>query len=474
MLSISLSAHALDLPDLGEVSRTSLSESNEDRIGQEVMRQIRDSGEYDNDPVLLEYLATLGDRLGSASPEPGTHFDFFAVRDPTLNAFALPGGYVGVHTGLISATRNESELAGVLGHEIGHVTQKHIARMVDNQKNSTLVSLLALAVAILAARSNSDVAQAAIASSQAYSLQSQLNFTRENEREADRVGLQTMSAAGYTPQGMESFFERLQAQGRLYESNAPAYLRTHPLTHERIADIQSRVAHMPYQQREDSLEYLFVRARVQAEEGDAQEAMKRFELKVKDHPEASSWYGLARAAIRANDLDRARAALAELAPYETRTPLVPLLRGEILMAANQTEEAVKVLAVAVKKYSSYRPLAYLYIRAQLRAKRPADAIAFIRSEQQVWASDINFFTLSAEAYQALGQQPKANLAQAEAYVLQGRVGAAIEQLQLAQRLKGADFYTQSIIDARLRQLKELQGKEGEKPPGDPEKQRFSQ
>ena len=462
ILCFTVPAHALDLPDLGEVSRASLSESGEDRIGREIMRQIRDSGDYLDDPVLLEYLARLGERLGSASPEPGKRFEFFAVRDPTLNAFALPGGYIGVHTGLISATRNESELAGVLGHELGHVTQSHIARMVDSQKNASVISLLALAVAILAARSNSDVTQAALASSQAYSIQNQLDFTRENEREADRVGLQTMTAAGYSPQGMAGFFERLQAQGRLYENNAPAYLRTHPLTYERIADMQNRLAKMPYDQHEDSLEYLIVRARVQAEEGDAAEASRRFEARVKEHGDAGNWYGLARAALRANDFKRAQAALEALSSFDSRSPLVAVLHGEILLAANRASAAVDVLGAALKRYRGYRPLAYLYARALLRANRPAEMLGFVREQQQVWASDIRFFTLSAEAYQALGQLSQANLAQAEAYALQDRIIAAIDQLQLAQKQKNTDFYTQSIIDARLRELKARQARETKK------------
>jgi predicted Zn-dependent protease len=454
ILCFTLPAHALELPDLGEVSRTSLSESGEDRIGREIMRQIRDSGDYYDDPVIMEYLTRLGEKLGSASPESGRRFEFFAVRDSTLNAFALPGGFVGVHTGLISATRNESELAGVLGHELGHVTQNHIARMVDSQKNASMVTLLALAVAILAARSNSDITQAALATSQAYSMQNQLDFTRENEREADRVGLQTMVAAGYSPQGMASFFERMQDQGRLYDNNAPAYLRTHPLTFERIADMQNRLSQMPYHQHEDSLEYLFVRARVQAEEGEAADALRRFEARVKERGDAGNWYGLARAALRTNDFQRAGTALEALSAYAGRSPLVAVLQAEILLAGNQAAEAAGVLGAALKRYSGYRPLAYLYARALLQAKQPAEALGFVREQQRFWASDIRFYTLAAEAHQALGQVSQANLAQAEAYILQDRIVAAIDQLQLAQKHRNTDFYTQSIIDARLRELKE--------------------
>jgi predicted Zn-dependent protease len=162
--------------------------------------------------------------------------------------------------------------------------------------------------------------------------------------------------------------------------------------------------------------------------------------------------------LRTNDLNRARAALKALAPQAGQSPLVALLQGEILLAANQPAEAANVLGIALKRFSSYRPLAYLYARALLRTNRPAEALAFVRDQQQIWASDIHLFSLLSEAHQALGQGSQAHLAQAEAYLLQGKVSTAIEQLQLAQRQKNSDFYTQSIIDARLRELKERQSK----------------
>ncbi|MEW5770094.1 MAG: M48 family metalloprotease [Pseudomonadota bacterium] len=460
-------AHALDLPDLGEISRATLSDSQEGRIGREVMRQIRDSGDYLDDPVLLAYLDGLGDRLAEASQEPGRRFEFFAVRDPSINAFALPGGYIGVHTGLLSAVRDESELAGVLAHEIAHVTQKHIARIVDAQRSSSLTSMLALAVAILAARSNSQVSQAAMATAQALSLQTQLDFTRENEREADRVGLQTLGAAGFAPQGMATFFERLQAQGRLYENNAPAYLRTHPLTFERIADMQNRLAELSYRQHEDSPEFRYVRARVQAEEGSPADAVARFEARLKTQDEgaakAESHYALARAALRDNDTARARAAYAALARYDAgqalSSPLVALLNGELLLAEKKAREAAAATGESFKRHPGYRPLAYLHARALLRAGRPGEALDFLVRQQRFWAADTQFQRLAAESYQALGQAARAHLAQAEVYVLEDRIGPAIEQLQLAQGQRGTDFYTQSIIDARLRELKERQAGE---------------
>lgn len=453
-------AHGAGLPDLGDSSRVALSEVQENQIGREIMRQVRDDAAYLDDPVLEDYLTSLGDKLASASPAPGRRYEFFPVRDPSINAFALPGGYIGVHTGLISAARNESELAGVLSHEIAHVTQHHIARMVGAQKISGIATLAALAVAILAARSNSQASEAVIATAQAMNIQNQLDFTREHEREADRTGLQILSDAGFAPQGMATFFERLQAQGRLYENNAPAYLRTHPLTYQRIADMQNRVAQMPYRQHVDSLEFLFARARIQANEGEAADALRHFEAQARSKPEPSAWYGLARAALRAGKPERAHGALASLDASQASAPAVLVLKVELALSERQPDRALALLGAALPAHASYRPLAYLKARALLAAGKPREVLKFIAEQQRTWIADARLYALLAEAHQALGNPAQAHLAQAEFYALQDRQGAAIEQLQLAQKSGGADFYTQSIIDARLREMQ--RGQQAEK------------
>lgn len=450
------SSLAAGLPDLGDTSRTALSESQEVQIGREIMRQVRDDADYLDDPVLEDYLSQLGDKLAAASPEAERRFAYFPVRDATINAFALPGGHIGVNTGLISATRNESELAGVLAHETAHVTQHHIARMVDDQKFMGIATLAALAVAILAARSNSQVSEAAIATSQALNLQNQLNFTRANESEADRVGLQILIGAGFDPQGMVTFFERLQAQGRLYENNAPAYMRTHPLTYQRIADMQNRVAQLPYKQHADSLEYQFARARIQASEGEAADALRRFESQATTKAEPAVWYGLARAAMRAGKPERARAALARLDPGVESSPMVLALKAELALNERQPGRAIDLLARAMSSHASYRPLTYLYATALLAAGKPREALIFVGEQQRTWLADARLYALLAQAHQALGEFTQSHLAQAESYALQDRQGAAIEQLQLAQKSGGADFYTLSIIDARLREMKRAQ------------------
>jgi predicted Zn-dependent protease len=193
-------------------------------------------------------------------------FEFFVIEDKSVNAFALPGGFIGVYTGLIVTAQSESELAAVLAHEIGHVSQRHIARLFTQQKQAGMASLAALALAILAARSSPDLAQAAVAATQYATYQTAVNFTRDNEREADRVGVQILEKSGFDPHAMPAFLERLQRSYRLVETNAPSYARTHPLTYERIADVQNRVEGVPYRQVPDSLDFMLVRARLQARE----------------------------------------------------------------------------------------------------------------------------------------------------------------------------------------------------------------
>ena len=264
-LALAFPVHAVNLPDLGDVGASELSPAAERRLGDRIIQQIRwRDAAYLDDPEIEDYVNRLGRRLVAASDDPTRAFEFFVVRDPTLNAFALPGGYIGVHSGLILAAESESELASVLGHEIAHVTQRHIAQLFGKQSQASMVMLASLLVAILAARSSSQVSQAAIAAGQAGAIQSQLGYTRDFEREADRVGVATLEAAGFDVRGMPAFFERLQRNSRLYENNAPAYLRTHPLTTDRIDSVAEHVRNSPLSDVKDSPEVAVRHARMVA------------------------------------------------------------------------------------------------------------------------------------------------------------------------------------------------------------------
>jgi predicted Zn-dependent protease len=259
------------LPELGDSSQTMMSPAQERKLGEAIVRQIRGAGGYLDDPEVNDYLNELGNRLVTSTRDVRQDFVFFAVPDPQINAFALPGGFIGVNTGLILLAQNESQLASVLAHEISHVTQHHVTRMLANQQNVLMTTIAGLALAILASKvggSNSGQAtSAAIAGTQALSAQMQINFTRENEYEADRVGFSRLVAAGFDPNAMGAFFERLQRSSRFVEGTAPSYLRDHPVTYERIAEAKTRAQDLPTNGSR-TLDFHMVRALLQSYQGE--------------------------------------------------------------------------------------------------------------------------------------------------------------------------------------------------------------
>jgi predicted Zn-dependent protease len=232
-----------ELPDFGTPADAALSKTREAQIGRGVMLQLRNAGVVVDDPFLTEYVSTLGSQLASHTNDGEFDFNFFLVNDDRINAFALPGGFIGVNAGLVLASETESELAGVLAHEISHVTQRHIARAAyDNQRTSimSMAAMLAALVLGAAADMGGDAMQGVVTASQALAAQRQINFTRSHEHEADRVGIELLSGAGFDPNGMSGFFEKL---GRRYSSTSlyvPELLQTHPVTADRVAEARGR------------------------------------------------------------------------------------------------------------------------------------------------------------------------------------------------------------------------------------------
>lgn len=454
-LALALPSHAAGLPDLGDVGATDFSPATERRIGEQIINEIRwKDAAYLDDPEIEDYVARLGRRLAAASQNPLQDFDFFVVRDSTLNAFALPGGYIGVHTGLILAAESESELASVLGHEIAHVTQRHIAQLVGKQGQSSMLMLASLLVAVLAARSNSQVSEAAIAAGQAGALQSQLGYSRDFEREADRVGLQTLEAAGFDVRGMPGFFERLQRGNRLYENNAPAYLRTHPLTTERIADMENRATTMPYRQVPDSADFHYVRAKLRAQAGLPTDAVADLQSRLAQRPgDEALRYGLARAQLRAGRLDEAAAAVERLRKEAAASPFLDSLAAEIALARKDGAGAVKMLEAAQRQFPANGSLRYALADARIQSGQAARAVAELRAALQNRAGDQRLWMLLSRANAELGKRTAQHRAQAEVYALRGALPAAIEQLEIAGKAADGDFYELSAVDARLRELK---------------------
>ncbi|MCU0765000.1 MAG: M48 family metalloprotease [Burkholderiaceae bacterium] len=469
-------AQAPELPALGDVAFDDLSPANERRFGEQIMRQVRRDPAYLADPDTHDYLNALGFKLVSVSPARYMDFEFFAVRDPMLNAFAFPGGFIGVHSGL------------VLGAE------RHIARMLAKQREGSYIAIGALLLALLAARggssSSGDAAQAAIMAGQAAAVQQQLNFSREAEREADRVGYQTLVAAGFDPGGMASFFSRLQQGTRIYESAAPEYLRTHPLTVERLSDMQNRARDARVRPRPDSLEFHLVRARLRVLQDESPQGLRDSALHFRGqidsrtaHSLTAAYYGLALASMKLADhpvaVEAARnARLSSQAP----APMLDKIVSQTLFAAARSDaeraEAVRLAGEAAARYPVSRLTALHYADLLQRNGQHEAAVTFLREQLALPRSDARLFELLARNYERLGRRTLQHQATAELYLLLGSAPAAIDQLQQARRANDADFYTMSEVDARLRQVsqqlreyREQLAREGRAPPDEDKRPR---
>jgi len=447
------------LPDLGSVGDLELSPQQERRLGESIVRDMRRDPQFIDDPELSEYLGTIGARLSQAMGAR-QDFEFFGVRDPTINAFALPGGFVGVHTGLLAAADTESELASVLAHELSHVTQRHIARMLGQQKQMQLPVLAAMAAALLLGRSRPDLAGGATAAVQAGAVSTQLSYSRDFERDADRTGLQALVAAGYDPRAMAAFFEKMQRSQRVSDDGTlPGYLRTHPVTTERIADAQNRVSALPYKQTPDSAEFHLIRAKLRAEGGDAQDTVTLFERAVNEKRyanEAAARYGLVSALLRARRAKAADVEMAKLRATAVSSPMIDALEARVRQANNDVAGAEKVLAQARTRYPTSRALLYAQVGVLQDASRNDRAIALLNDAVRNAPGDPRLRALQSRSYAALGKRLLQHQAQGEYYALQGSLPAAIEQLQLARGAGDGDFYQLSVVDARLKELRAQQ------------------
>ncbi|AMP68235.1 tetratricopeptide repeat protein [Ralstonia solanacearum] len=472
-----IDAPTYELPDMGDPSTAALSPEMERRLGDRVMRQIRRDPDYVPDPLLSDYLNDIGYRLiesarrqhvaGSTS---ASSFELFAVRDPGINAFALPGGYIGVNTGTLVATDSESELASVLGHEIGHVLQRHIARGIDKSGESMWIALASILLAGLAATKSGDAAQALAVGGQAAAVSNQLAFSRGAEREADRVGFTLLTGAGYNPDGMPDFFRRLQRVTSIADTGVvPGYARTHPLTGERIADMEDRARGLPHPLQPHRPEFGFAKARARVLQEmstsaylDVRNAMRSQLASAPDAPvekRAALWYGIAVAEQMAGQLDAAEQALLEarrlygnIPGITSGSPNLDVTAIELVRAHHRVPEALTMARAALTAYPMSRAVGITYAQTLLAAGRVDDAIPYLRDKAREDTAQPIWWDLLAHAYADQGKRVEQHRALAEKYARDGAWGAAVEQLKLARDAGDADFYTLSEVDARLHQM----------------------
>lgn len=452
----------LTLPDLGDESQSIATPAQERKLGESVVRQIRASGAYLDDPEVNDYLNDLGHRLVAAQPDSTFEFEFFAMADPAINAFALPGGFIAVNMGLILLTQSESELAAVLAHEISHVTQHHFTRSMAGQQRSILYSLAALALAIAASRagggsgSTGQGVAAGVTAAQGLAIQSQLNYTRENEYEADRIGFQRLDLAKFDVTAMATFMERLQRQGRFTEGNAPSYLRTHPVTTERIAEAQARAYGKPYRQVPDSMDFQLVRALLRSYQGTPKDAVDYFDAALAEHKyniEVAARYGLVASLLRAKSFDRAKTELARLERTAAPHPMIDAMAGHVYMEAGDLDRAIARFETALARYPNKMQLIYDYPEALLKAGRPREAATFLERELALYPNNGPLHRIAARTYAELGKRMQQYLHQAEFYAWQGDLKGAVNQLEQATKSPDGDFYQSSVVETRLRALR---------------------
>jgi len=456
-LMLAIATPAIELPDLGDPSVGALSPVMERKLGDQIMVDIRIDPGYLRDVEMVQYLNELADRLLAGSPDKATPITVFAVRDRSINAFALPGGFIGVHTGLLRSAQTESELAGVMGHEISHVTQRHIARFFEKQQSNSVPMLLSLAVALLAARSSPDLAAAAMTVPQAVAMQSALNFSRDNEREADRLGYQMLVSGGFDPVGMAGFFARLQDATRFLENNAPAYLRTHPLNQERMADMQNRAQQTGYKQVNDPADFQLLRAKARAAEGEARDAVAAFRQPdaLRGMPEPARQYGLGQAWVRAGDLKQAAEALSAARRAMPDNAIIESAWARLL--GLQGDRGTETFYdQATRRFPRSLQLVHDQARWLLDNGRADRANTLLQQQTRNYPGDIDLLPLLARVYADSGRQLMSHTTLAEYHAKRNELTRAIEQLRIALLAGDGNFYEQSVAEARKKELEALE------------------
>ncbi len=437
-----------NLPDLGEISSTALPLHEERQIGEEVMQTIRRDASFLNDIDVEFYLANLGARLKAGSSAPETPLYFFALINPAINAFALPGGFIGVYSGLFVTAQSESELAGVLSHEIAHVTQRHIARRVYQNKQMLLASLLGLGAAALAIPTGgASAAAAAITLSQGAVAHNSLAFSRDLESEADRLGFETLNRAALDPRAMAGFFTRLLANKN--EKNALVYLQTHPLTSARLTDMQNRDSKMPYRQIVSSEDFYLIRARLAVLQTDRFSARENFKQYVENHRypnRAAAFYGLAFAYFQNGDFQKAENAV-NAAAQISNNRLILHLKTQILLAAKKTNDAVKLARDLHKKYPHNAAVDQHFAQTLVQSQNFKEAFEFLQNFNKKTPS-VRGFQWQAEAALHLKMPAQYHAALGESALLEGLFPAAAEHFEKAEAAAGKDFYLASQIHAR--------------------------
>ena len=469
------------LPDMGDPGGDALSRLDERKYGEMIMRQIRPDPDYSNDLPLYDFLNQMERRLLRAAKklqlgganEQGSgvyNFEVFAVKDSSINAFALPGGFIGFHTGLIVSAETDSEVASVMGHETGHVLQRHLARQMDKQTTNMMIAIAGMVLGALAASRNPSAGAGLMQGGQAAAISNQLSYSRDAEREADRVGFQILDAAGYDVHGAPGFFQRLQKATGIMDKGVPTYVRSHPLTTDRIADMQDRARTVTSRNVPTSVEFYFIKARARMEQSGTSSGMydlkNTFESYSKQAPvgkQMEGFYGLALIAQRQGKVDQAETCLAQArnlaqaasapgSPIQRQSLSLDITTSELALAKGKNEEALLIAQATLRAYPQSYAAGAAMVNAYLKLGRTNDAITWLKARTRAQPNEIVWWTLLSSAYDQAKNVPMRHYALGEKYALEGAWPSALEQMRIARAAGGADYYQGSSIDARLREM----------------------
>ncbi len=451
----------LDLPDMGASANTILSKAEEAEYAKALLMQMRAYEVLNEDPIISAYFEDMGFRLAAHSDRPDKAFTFVVLNQPIVNAFAAPGGVIALYSGLILAADDENEVAGVLAHEIAHITQLHLYRAYENQQAMTIPIALAMLALVLVGGGGGEAIQGAVMGGQAASMQARIFFTRQNEYEADRIGISTLSRAGYDPAGMGEFFEKMGRISRAMGEGPPEYLRTHPVSVSRIAEAENRAANMPVPEPTDGREFYLVQARLRAMTSKSpDEALEWFDHRMDraDISQAESdaiFYGKAIALQKKGDYEEAGKLLKSLIDRQYHVAY-ELQLADLDLESGNDNRAIDKLAGLYNSFPGNHAISMQYSRALLKSgdtAKAAIAAEVLRKQLLSHPNDPQLYELYARSANIAGNRVKAKEAIAESYYLRGSVHEAAMQLQSLADDDDLDYYQRARITARITQLR---------------------
>lgn len=449
------------LPEIGISGFSVLSLDKERQIGNAMMRQLRASQPIIQDPVLIEYINHLGNQLVKNAHDVNYAFEFFLINNNELNAFAFFGGHVGIHSGLLTTADNESELASVIAHEISHVTQRHLARRLESQSSTQALSMAGMVSGILLTLINPTVGMAALSASMAASQQASINYTRGNEKEADRVGIALLANSNFDPQGAPSFFGKMSEKYR-YASKPPAMLLTHPLPESRIADARQRAHKYPVRRLPPSLNFELAKSRIQARyQGNAKDNIAYFERQLRKQSyslQAGAKYGLALSHFENGEYLQAKNLLESLLKDDKNNLFYIDALTDVYLSLKEYDNALTMLADLSLLMPNNQVISLNYGNALLSSGNFDKAATVLQDFLLVKPGNYIAYDILTTVYRKQGKQGLVHITKAEVLALLGAYKKAVDELQTSYNFLEEQPLLQKRVKARILQLQEEEDK----------------